>query len=246
MMLPKINLRASLDVTRVSPLLNGMALALQFADEKGSIGLTASGAFNRTFVHWAAVHFQWPGYTVDELFRENKSLNEADMPPLWPIRDLACRLTFLVRKNSALFATDQGREFMKNPMSGFDRVASAYLNEHVEQTDPTDEVDKLSQSLPQLFRLIELEGDHGCTPLKLLRDLYPELASLSDVELTLKTWALRSELKYRYLRRLCWLGLLHEDREGRTVLQDGTYHKTPLWTACVHWQTESRKHPVLH
>ena len=108
-------------------MLNGMALALKFADEKGCIGLTASGAFNRTFVHWAAVHFQWPGYTADELFRENKSLNEADIPPLWPIRDLSCQLAFLVRKKSALFTTDQGLEFMKNPMSGFDRVASAYL-----------------------------------------------------------------------------------------------------------------------
>jgi hypothetical protein len=71
----------------LSPLLRGMLLSVAYAGGEGGIGLTATGAMNRKFVHWAAVNFLWPGYTHDELFSVNKVLNESDMPPLWAVRD---------------------------------------------------------------------------------------------------------------------------------------------------------------
>ncbi len=87
-MLPKIELLADVDVLTLSPLVRGMIMTVSYADTEGGIGLTATGAMNRKFVHWAAVHFEWPDYTCEALYSVNKVLNEADMPPLWVVRDM--------------------------------------------------------------------------------------------------------------------------------------------------------------
>lgn len=127
MTLPKIKLHASLDVTMASPLLRGMVLALQFAESRGGIGLTASGAFNRKFVHWAAVQFQWPGFTAERLFKENERLSETDFLPLSTLRNLALRMKFLRISKSSLVASDRGLALVRNPASAFGSVASEYL-----------------------------------------------------------------------------------------------------------------------
>jgi len=40
-----------------SPMLHAALLTLQYAQERGSIGLTKTKAFKRSFVHWAVEHF---------------------------------------------------------------------------------------------------------------------------------------------------------------------------------------------
>lgn len=52
-MLPKIKLQGDVDVVALSPLVRGMLLSVAYADGEGGIGLTATGAINRKFVHWA-------------------------------------------------------------------------------------------------------------------------------------------------------------------------------------------------
>lgn len=59
-MLPEIKLQGDVDAAALSPLLRGMLLSVAYADGEGGIGLTATGAMNRKFVHWAAVNFLWP------------------------------------------------------------------------------------------------------------------------------------------------------------------------------------------
>jgi hypothetical protein len=54
-----------------SPLIRGLLKMADYIAEHGGIGLTASGAFNRKFVHWAAAEFEWPGFTEDDLFAVN-------------------------------------------------------------------------------------------------------------------------------------------------------------------------------
>ncbi|MHC2302743.1 hypothetical protein ACVJBD_007009 [Rhizobium mongolense] len=100
-MLPEIRLMRDVDVAALSPLLRGMILALAYADTHGGIGLTATGAMNRKFVHWAAVHFNWPEYTCEDLYSINKVLNEADMPPLWVVRDMLSHVKLLRRKKTS-------------------------------------------------------------------------------------------------------------------------------------------------
>ncbi|SFE36245.1 hypothetical protein SAMN04488523_106281, partial [Sulfitobacter brevis] len=65
-----------------SPLLRAALLTLTHAADQGPIGLTKTKAFKRTFVQWAAMHFNWPGYSYEELMRYHKVLNEYDHPPL--------------------------------------------------------------------------------------------------------------------------------------------------------------------
>ena len=59
-----------------------------YAHENGSIPQTKSGAFNRKFVNWAAVEFDWKDYTAEQIYRINKVLNEDDFLPLMVMHDL--------------------------------------------------------------------------------------------------------------------------------------------------------------
>ena len=94
-MLPEIKLQDDIDVAALSPLLRGMLLSVSYADGEGGIGLTATGAMNRKFVHWAAVHFRWPGFTAEDLYSMHKVLNENDVPPLWIVHDMTRYLKLL-------------------------------------------------------------------------------------------------------------------------------------------------------
>lgn len=139
-MLPEINLQGDVDIAALSPLLRGMLLSVAYADGEGGIGLTATGAMNRKFVHWAAVHFLWPGFTAEDLYSMNKVLNESDMPPLWVVRDMARHLKLLRRKKDVLLPTRRGREFLVNPQAIFDLVATDYLYSYVHATEREEEV----------------------------------------------------------------------------------------------------------
>ena len=101
-----------------------MVMTVSYAETQGGIGLTASGAMNRKFVHWAAAHFDWPGYTSDDLYSINKVLNEADMPPLLVVRDMLKHLRLLRRRKDVLVPTQRGRDFLARPQAFFDLIAT--------------------------------------------------------------------------------------------------------------------------
>jgi hypothetical protein len=139
-MLPEIKLQGDVNVAALSPLVRGMLLSVAYADGEGGIGLTATGAMNRKFVHWAAVHFLWPGFTAEDLYSMNKVLNESDVPPLWVVRDMARHLKLLRRKKDVLLPTRRGREFLVNPQAFFDLIATEYLYSYVHATEREEEV----------------------------------------------------------------------------------------------------------
>jgi hypothetical protein len=240
-MLPEIKLHGDVDVAALSPLLRGMLLSVAYADGEGGIGLTATGAMNRKFVHWAAVHFLWPGFTAEYLYSMNKVLNESDMPPLWVVRDMTRHLKLLRRKKDLLLPTRRGREFLVNPQAFFDLVATHYLYSYVHPTEREEEVRARLRWWRMLLNLLNIKAREGCTPIDVVKILCPDLALLSGTEMTIEAWELKSNLQYGVFRRLCWLGLLYEAREGLTLLQDGSFHKTPLWPACLQleWDRQS-------
>ncbi len=61
---------------RFSPIVRATEKTISYIAEHGGIGLTPSKAFKRNFVHWAAAHFDWPGYSENELFSVNKVLRK--------------------------------------------------------------------------------------------------------------------------------------------------------------------------
>ena len=71
-----------------SHLFRSARLILAYADEQGPIPLTPSKAFKRVFVNWAAEAFVWPHWTVEDLYRVNKVLNEYDFGPLQLLHQL--------------------------------------------------------------------------------------------------------------------------------------------------------------
>ena len=139
-MLPEIKLQCDVDVAALSPLVRGVLLSVAYADGEGGIGLTATGAMNRKFVHWAAVNFLWPNFTAEDLYSMNKVLNERDVPPLWVVRDMTRHLKRLRRKKDVLLPTKRGREFLVNPQAFFDLVATDYLYSYVHVTDRQEDV----------------------------------------------------------------------------------------------------------
>jgi hypothetical protein len=245
-MLPEIKLQGDVDVAALSPLVRGMLLAVAYADGEGGIGLTATGAMNRKFVHWAAVNFLWPDFTAKDLYSMNKVLNESDMPPLWVVRDMACHLKLLRRKKDVLLPTRRGREFLVNPQAFFDLVATDYLYSYVHATEREEEVQARLRWWRTFLNLLNIKARVGCTPIDIIRILYPSLAHLSDGDIKMEAWALRSDLQYGVLRRLCWLGLLYEEREELTLFQDGSFHKTPLWSACLQLESDTQSDIGVH
>jgi hypothetical protein len=245
-MLPKIELLADVDVAALSPLLRGMIVTVSYADTHGGIGLTATGAMNRKFVHWAAAHFQWPDYTLEDLYSVNKVLNEADLPPLWVVRDMVRHLKLLRRKKDTLLPTKLGRDFLARPQAFFDSIATDYLYAYIDDGQRQEDVRDRMRWWRLFLNLINIKARQGCSLKDLVSVLYPSISYHSEAEMTAEAWTLKSMFRYDVIRPLCWLGLLREDREGLTILQDGTYHKTPLWTACLQLESDTQAEIGVH
>ncbi|MDP9808092.1 hypothetical protein J2W42_000930 [Rhizobium tibeticum] len=246
-MLPQIKLLGDVDVAALSPLMRGMILAVSYADTQAGIGLTATGAMNRKFVHWAAVHFRWPGYTSEDLYSMNKVLNEADMPPLWAVRDMLSHLKLLRRKKDALLPTKRGRGFLARPKAFFDLIATHYLYSYIHDGQRQVDVRNRIRWWGVFLNLINLMSTSGCSLNELANELFPsESYPFIEEEMTVEDWTLRSEFRHGVIRPLCWLGLLHEDREGLTIWQEGTYHKTPLWVACLQLESDTQAQISVH
>ena len=99
---------------RCVPLCANAMKLIVYAHENSGIPLTKSGAFNRKFVHWAAVEFNWKDYTADHLYQINKVLNEDDFLPLMVMHDLLW-IAKVGRKYKGKFVlTPKGRKLIGN------------------------------------------------------------------------------------------------------------------------------------
>lgn len=235
---PTLKLHADVDVLKHSPMLRGMVLTLNYAEEHGGIGLTKSDAMNRKFVQWAAEHLDWPGHTSEELFIVNKVLNEQDMFPLWPLRDLLHHLKLIRRYKGTLRATRLGQSLAADPEKFFDFVAPIYLYRYMHDEFLREGEDHGVRCHWHIFlNLINIEARKGCKLERLIEVLYGVAENegydprYDDV---------RSTFRLNVIRPLCWLGLLWEEPYGKSILSDGTYYKTPLWAACLKLESDSQ------
>lgn len=235
---PTLKLQTDVDVMALSPMLRGMVLTLRYADEHDGIGLTKSDAMNRKFVHWAAAAFDWPGHTPEELFIVNKVLNEDDLFPLWPVRNLLHHLKLIRRYKGTLRATALGRSLAAEPAKFFDLVAPIYLYRFVHDEYMRDGEDHGVLGNWHIFlNLINIEARQGCKSARLIEVLYgmtdnenydPHYSSVS------------STFRINVLRPLCWLGLLSEETDGKRMFKDSTYHKTALWMASLKLESDNQ------
>jgi len=235
---PTLKLHADIDVVEQSPLLRGMVLTLRYAEEHGGIGLTKSDAMNRKFVHWAADAFDWPGHTPEELFVVNKVLNEHDLFPLWPLRNLLHHLKLIRRYKGTLRATALGRSLAADPSKFFDLVAPIYLYRFVHDEYMREGEDHGVLGNWHIFlNLINIEARQGCRSERLIKVLY----GMTDSESYDPHYSdVRSTFRINVLRPLCWLGLLLEKPDEKGKFGNSTYYKTPLWTACLKLESDSQ------
>ena len=244
-MLPEIELRADIDVVALSPLLRGMVLTVSYAQTQGGLTLTASGAMNRKFVNWAAVHFDWPGYTAPDLYAISKVLNEASMPPLLVVHDMLKHHRLVRRRKDLLVPTQSGRDFLAKPQAFFDVIAMDYLYGYVHYWQTPQSVQDRMRWWHVFLELINIKTAKGCSLEAVVNELYPSESYPEPAEMTIEAWTEKSAFRSDVMRPLCWLGLLYEDREGRTIWEDGTYHQTPLWAAWLKLNSDLQPKSIL-
>lgn len=110
-----------------SPLLRAAERTLCFVRDVGPIGLTKTKAFKRSFVHWAARHVEWPGWSEEELLQYHKVINEADFPPLELIHFLLLRLKLARHVKDEFRLTSRGKSLSAHRGQLFDQLVPFFL-----------------------------------------------------------------------------------------------------------------------
>ncbi|MCO7728344.1 hypothetical protein NJB93_17275 [Brucella intermedia] len=112
-----------------SPMVRAMEKTFAYIYEHGAIPLTPSKAFKRSFVHWAAAEFEWPGYLEADLFAINKVLNEIDFGPLMDLHDLMIALKIGRHSKGQFTLTKAGQSLVGHPGRLFGIITPFYLFE---------------------------------------------------------------------------------------------------------------------
>lgn len=215
-----------------SPLIRGLLKTSEYIMANGGITLSKSGAFNRKFVHWAAVEFNWPGYSEKELFRINKVLNEWDFPPVADIHDLLKGLKLGRHYKGKFLLTKAGKEMMAQPSRLLSELVPNYLF-RLDHGAHLRAQDQILGNWDVFLNVINVEADHGTSRSALRKTLYGDpdaSASFHD--------SIASTLYITVLRPLCWAGLLKEEETNR-LLSDEQFTKTELWRRTLRLDTDT-------
>ena len=222
---------------KFSPLLNAACLTLRHAEEHGSIGLTQTKAFKRTFVKWAAEQFDWPGMRAEELFRYNKVLNEYDFPPLEVLHFLLIKLK-LGRHHKGVFKpTKLGKELAHKPADLFHLIVPFYLFQ-IDHSSYGRFDEQPFGTWDVWLNVMNVEIDQGASERHLFRAFYGD----GGEEET--TWRDRAVFSSCVLRPLAWSGLLFEQDPPH---DDGTgqlYFITPLWHSALKLDLDDTLAPI--
>lgn len=215
-----------------SPLLKAVELTFGYMVEHGSIGLTPSTAFKRNFVHWAAKHFEWPGYSEEELFSVNKVLNEYDFMPVSDIHALLLGLKLGRHSKGEFKLTKAGQSLVGQRGRLFGIITPAFLF-NLDHSFNSRFEDKLFGTWDIFLNVLNLEAEGGATGEHIRHTLYgpSDTEDIYDRDL--------SALYVNVLRPLCWAGLLYETRADRRYhTKEYVFSKTPLWRATLRLYTD--------
>lgn len=220
-----------------SPMLRAVEMTFAYVAEHGGVALTPSKAFKRSFVHWAAAQFEWPGYSEADLFAVNKVLNEIDFGPLMDLHALMIALKIGRHYKGQFKLSKAGRSLVGHRGRLFGFITPFYLFEvdHLRfsrrETRPLGNWDIF-------LNVLNIEAEDGATGEEIRRALYGEPDDNHHFNETL------SSLYVQVLRPLCWTGLLHENRcDGLSRTERSMFTKTPLWRAALRLATDDKVRP---
>jgi hypothetical protein len=227
------------DLLDQSHLFRGARLILAYAEEQGSIPLTPSKAFKRVFVNWAAEAFVWPHWTVVDLYRVNKVLNEYDFGPLQLLHQLLIDLKLGRHYKGTFRITKLGREMIARPSELFDvlvpfflfNVNHSYYSRFEEQT---------FRDWETALNILNVEAENGLSLGEFCSSVFGTAPRSREQQ-----WQAESELYTGILRPLCWAGLLDEQRSKGGGLATNSYQKTPLWSDMLALKTDGRVRRVV-
>ncbi|WP_369820221.1 hypothetical protein [Thioclava sp. SK-1] len=214
-----------------SPLLRGAVLTLSRAAET-PIGLTATKAFKRDYVHWALTHFDWPGRAAEDILAVSKVVNEADFPPLELIHFLLIHCKLGRHFKGTFRATKEGVRLASSPASLFAELIPLYLFE-VDHSAFSRTGEAVFGNWDTWLNVMNVELEGGKTESDLYRLFYGELPD--------EPFAWRKPYAFGscVLRPLEWAGLVSitsiRDHDGKL---DYVVTKTPLWQAALQLETD--------
>jgi hypothetical protein len=214
---------ADLSVLDQSHVFRGARLILGYVVENGPIPLTPSKAFKRVFVNWAAEAFVWPHWTVAELYRVNKVLNEYDFGPLEVLHNLLIDLKLGRHYKGAFRITKLGQELLNSPADLFKLLVPFYLF-NVNHAYYSRSAHETFRDWETALNILNVEAENGLSLGEFCAVFFG--AGPRNRE---QQWDAEGELYIGVLRPLCWAGFLDENRGNGGGLAAHTYQKTRLW-----------------
>jgi hypothetical protein len=231
---------ADLSVLDQSHLFRGARLILVYADEHGPIPLTPSKAFKRVFVNWAAEAFVWPHWTVEDLYRVNRVLNEDDFGPLELLHHMLIDLKLGRHYKGTFRITKQGRDMIARPSELFDVVVPFFVF-NVDHSYYSRFEEQTFRDWETALNILNVEAENGLSLGEFCTAVFGAATRSREQQ-----WYAESELYTGILRPLCWAGLLDERRSrGGGELAVNTYQKTPLWSEVFALKTDGRVRRVV-
>jgi hypothetical protein len=222
---------------RWSPWVRGVERTFAWIEEHGGIPLTPSKAFKRTFVHWAAAEFDWPGHTAADLYVVNKVLNEQDFMPLVYLHEVLLAMKLGRHYKGQFRLTKAGQALVGHPGRIFNTVVPFFLFrvDHAASSRFNDE--PVLGNWDIFLNVLNIETEDGATGADLRRVFYGEPEAGFD--------AMMSGLYVQVLRPLCWAGLLEkQDGASRYRSEDALFVKTPLWRSALVLDTDAEVAPA--
>lgn len=223
-----------------SPLLRAAVLTLQYAEANGAIGLTQTKAFKRTFVKWAAEHFDWPGMSAEELFRYNKVLNEYEFPPLELLHFLLIKLKLGRHYKGEFRITKRGKELAQHPSQLFAELIPFFVL-NIDHSSYSRFDEPPFGNWDVWLNVTNVEMDQGATEQQLYAVFYQEDADWDNAN-----WRALAQFSACVLKPLEWAGLIagpEEDAE-RNGRMEPYFFKTPLWRTALKLETDDALQPV--
>lgn len=207
-----------------SHLFRGARLILGYVVEHGPIPLTPSKAFKRVFVNWAAEAFAWPYWTVADLYRVNKVLNEYDFGPLEVLHNLLIDLKLGRHFKGTFRITKLGQDLLNRPADLFELIVPFYLF-NVNHAYYSRSAHETFRDWETALNILNVEAENGLSLGEFCTSIFGGGPRNREQQ-----WEAEGEIYIGVLRPLCWAGLLVDHRSKGGGQAAHTYQKTALWS----------------
>ncbi len=220
-----------------SPLLQAALLTLQYVHDYGPIGLTKTGAFKRIFIHWAAEHFDWTGFSRNELSEVNTVFNEHNFPLLELLHFTLLQMKLARHYKGEFRITKRGAALLKSPAALFTAVIPFFLFE-IDHAAYSRFKDGPFGNWDVWLNVLNIEVEDGAS----IKQLYEVLYGMAPDDLS--GWQEINAFSHCVLEPLCWAGLLVEVEAEHQRIGESQYFKTPLWSSALKLETNDILEPA--